>query len=328
MKSIVIAGGSGFLGRRLISHWLNLGYEVTLLTRSPHGMPNVRELIWDGRTVGAWATALNGSAVVINLAGRSVNCRYHARNRSLILDSRVESTRAIGNAIARCQVPPPVWLNASTATIYRHTYGPPWNEEGLIGPDAAAKDAFSVHVATAWEAALNDSLTPSTRKVALRTSMVLGCAKNSVFPMLRRLTRMGLGGRMGSGHQFVSWIHVSDFCRAVDWIIADRALSGPVNVAAPNPVTNAELMATMRAVCGMRFGLPAPAWLLEIGAVFLRTETELIIKSRRVIPAKLLAAGFAFNYTELRQALENLNQPSSVKTPLKVIDSAEKAARR
>lgn len=309
MKSIVIAGGTGFLGQRLAAHLQHAGYDITLLTRRHQAVPTgMKQLDWDGRSPGPWAAALEGATAVINLAGRSVNCRYNARNRDLILNSRIESTRVIGHAMAQCTTPPSVWLNASTATIYRHTFGPPWGEDGQIGADPAAKDAFSIEVAVAWEAALFNSVTPATRKVALRTAMVLGCDINSVLPMLRKLSRMCLGGSLAGGRQYVSWIHETDFCRAVEWLIHDANFSGPVNVAAPHPVTNAELMQTVRTVCGRRFGLPTPRLMLEVGAVFLRTETELIIKSRRVIPQKLLAAGFEFRFPQLHGAVEDINR--------------------
>jgi uncharacterized protein (TIGR01777 family) len=184
--------------------------------------------------------------------------------------------------------------------------GPAWDESGEIGGTREAKDVFSVEVACAWERALAETGTPATRKVALRSAMVLANEKNSVFPMLRRLARLGLGGRMGSGAQFVSWIHHADFCRAVEWIIAHDELSGVLNLAAPNPVTNRELMQTLREVCGVPFGLPATRWMLEAGAFFLRTETELIIKSRRVIPGRLTASGFQFRFSQLCNAFEDL----------------------
>lgn len=307
MKRIVIAGGSGFLGRVLAAHFHEYGYAITILTRSPKTPANgAREIAWDARTVGDWARELEGAKAVINLAGRSVNCRYHARNRRLIMESRINSTRAIGEAIAICKTPPPVWLNASTATIYKHTFGPAWDESGEIGWTREAKDEFSIEVATAWERTFNELQTPGTRKIAMRAAMVLGMGKNSVFPTLLRLTRFGLGGRMGDGRQFVSWVHEMDFCRAVEWLITDDELSGPVNIAAPNPITNAEMMGAFRDVCGMPVGLPAAKWMLEIGAFFLRTESELIIKSRRVISRRLPESGFTFRFPFLRQALEDL----------------------
>ena len=309
MKRIILTGGSGFLGHALAAHFQKAGYEIMVLTRAPKPGPGgIRQIVWDARTRGDWATELEGATAVINLVGRSVNCRYHERNRQQILESRVQSTQIIGEVISKCKVPPPVWLNASTATIYKHTYGPAWDETGEIGGTIEAKDEFSVEVATAWERALNQTQTRGTRKVALRASMVLGTDKNSVFPMLRRLARIGLGGKMAEGRQFVSWIHQADFCRAVDWLITHNEISGPVNVCAPNPVTNAEMMKLFRDVCRRPFGLPAARWMLEIGAIFLRTETELIIKSRRVIPRRLIESGFQYQYPFLREALENLQE--------------------
>jgi uncharacterized protein (TIGR01777 family) len=313
MKKIVIAGGSGFLGNVLAAHFQEAGYTVTVLTRSPKVMTNgIRQVPWDGRTPGAWAQELEGAAAVINLAGRSVNCRYNEQNRKLILESRIHPTRAIGEAIARCKTPPRVWLNASTATIYKHTFGPAWDDFGEIGDTLKAKDKFSIEVATAWERTLNEMPTPGTRKVAMRAAMVLGTDKNSVFPMLLRLAKFGLGGKMGDGKQFVSWIHERDFCRAVEWLITHEKLSGAINIAAPNPVTNAEMMKIFREICHMPIGLPAATWMLEIGAFFLRTETELIIKSRRVISGRLMESGFTFNFPLLRSALENLQTKKEV----------------
>ncbi len=309
MKKIILAGGSGFLGRALAMHFRRSGYAMTILTRSPKmAADGIREIAWNARTIGDWAGELENSAAVINLTGRSVNCRYHERNRRLIWESRIDSTRVIGEAIARCKVPPPVWLNASTATIYRHNFGPAWDEAGEIGGTAEAKDGFSVDVATAWEQTLDEAKTSSTRKVAMRAAMVLGPGENSVFPMLLRLTRLGLGGRMGNGRQFVSWVHQRDFCRAVEWLLVHNELRGAVNIAAPNPVTNADMMKLFREISGMRVGLPAAKWMLEMGAFFLRTETELIIKSRRVISKRLVESGFTFEFPYLRPALEDLEK--------------------
>ena len=305
--TIILAGGSGFLGTVLADHFAAEGHRVVVLTRSPKARSGaVREVRWDGETLGAWAGELEGARALINLAGVSVNCRYHARNRRRLLDSRLRPTRVLGEAIARCVHPPPVWLNSSTATIYRHTFGPPWDERGEIGGCAEAKDIFSVHVATEWERVFNEANTPGTRKVALRSAMVLGHGRNSVLPNLLRLGRLGLGGCLAGGRQFVSWIHQEDFCRAVAWVIQADSLSGPVNVAAPYPVTNAEFMAAIRRACHAPFGLPAPRWLLEIGAFFLRTETELVIKSRRVVPGQLVASRFVFRHPQLSPAIEEL----------------------
>jgi hypothetical protein len=304
---IILAGGSGFLGNVLAEDLSAKDIEVVILTRNPRSREGViREVRWDGETVGGWLKELEGARALINLAGISVNCRYHVRNRQLMLDSRLNSTRVLGEAVARCADPPPVWLNSSTATIYKHTYGPAWKEDGEIGGCAEAKDMFSVYVATEWERVFNEATTPRTRKVALRSAMVLGHAKNSVLPNLLRLGRLGLGGSLAGGRQFVSWIHEEDFCRAVEWIVEHETLSGPVNVAAPHPVPNAEFMATVREVCRAPFGLPASRWMLEVGAFVLRTETELLIKSRRVVPGKLLADGFVFRHPHLLAAIEQL----------------------
>lgn len=307
MKKIVIAGGSGFLGRALAAHFQTQGYAIVILTRVPKAAnSSIREIGWDGRTPGDWVRELESTDAVINLTGRSVNCRYHEMNRKLIFESRVDSTRVIGQAIAKCKAPPPVWLNASTATIYKHTFGPAWDESGEIGGTREAKDEFSIEVATAWERTFNEAQTPATRKVAMRAAMVLGRGKNGVFPMFRRLARLGLGGKMGDGRQYVSWIHEQDFCRAVEWLMSRDALSGAINIAAPNPVTNAEMMKTFRDTCGMPVGLPEAKWMLEIGTFFMRTETELVIKSRRVIPRRLVESGFVFDFPFLSGAVEEL----------------------
>jgi len=306
---IVIAGGSGFLGRALAAHFHAAGHEIIILTRSPKATTNgIRKVGWDACSIGDWAKELEGAAAVINLVGRSVDCRYNEKNRKLIFESRIHSTRVVGQAIAQNKTPPPVWLNASTATIYKHNFGPAWTENGEIGSTPEAKDEFSIKVATAWEQTLNEAQTPRTRKVAMRAAMVLGTATNSVFPVLRRLSRLGLGGRMGSGRQFMSWIHETDFCRAVEWLITHEQFRGPVNHCAPNPVTNAEMMRTVRNVCGIPLGLPASEWMLEIGAFVVRTESELLIKSRRVVPGRLVESGFHFQYPLLRDAVEELNK--------------------
>lgn len=298
---IVLAGGAGCLGRLLRDRFVAAGFEVGILSRRA----GPATVVWDGETLGPWAGELEGAEAVVNLAGRSVDCRYTAANRRRIMDSRLRSTRVLGEAIARCECPPRVWLNASTATIYRHTYGPAWDEAGEIGACAEAKDGFSVEVATAWEREFEQATAPHTRKVALRAAMVLS-REGGVFPVLRRLARLGLGGRMGDGRQFMSWIHGDDFVRAVEWLIRNEAFSGIVNLAAPGPVPNAEFMAQLRRAVGMPYGLPATRWMLEMGAFLLRTETELIIKSRRVVPGRLLAERFQFRFPTLPSALAEL----------------------
>lgn len=305
-RRIVIAGGNGFLGRILTADFLRQQDEVIILTRSPQlRREGAKEIAWDGKAPGDWVRFLNGAGVLINLAGRSVDCRYHRRNRRLILNSRVESTRALGEAIKRCGKPPGVWLNASTATIYKHSLDRPMDEHCEIGATREAKDEFSVAVAQAWEQTLYEADTPRTRKIALRMAMVLG-AGGGVFPVLRRLVRCGLGGKMAEGSQFVSWIHEADLCRSIQWLVARDDLCGAVNLAAPNPIPNREMMRVLRKICGRSFGLPATAWMLEVGAVLLRTETELIIKSRRVVPGRLLKSGFAFTFPTLEPALADI----------------------
>ncbi len=306
-RRIILAGGSGFLGHLLGEYFQTRGWEPIVITRRPAAGARFKEMEWDGRTVGEWQRALEGAEVVINLAGRSINCRFTPENRRLVMSSRVHSTRALGEAIQRCARPPRLWLNSSTATIYKHTFGPPHDESSMdFSATPEAKDAFSVEVALAWEKSLHEAVTPRTRQVALRTTLVFGTVDGGVFQILRRLARFGLGGRMGSGRQYVSWIHEDDFCRAVEWILAHEELAGPVNMAAPTPVTNAEMMAMFRKVCGLPFGLPAEEWMLEVGAFFLRTETELMLKSRRVIPGKLQEAGFNFRFPTMEEALRDL----------------------
>jgi len=308
MRKIVVPGGSGFLGQVLARWFDQHGWQVVVLTRGEsRDVGAVRTVNWDGRTLGPWQAELEGAAAVVNLAGRSVNCRYTRRNRRTMMNSRVESTRVLGEAIARCERPPSVWLNSSTATIYKHSLDRPMDEvSGTIGATPEAKDAFSIEVATAWEAAFAHAVVPGTRKVTLRSAMVLGPEPGSVLPVLQRLARFGLGGSMGSGQQYVSWIHKEDFCRAIEFLIEHPEITGPVNLSAPQPVTNRELMQIMRAATGRSFGLPATAWMLEVGAFLLRTETELVIKSRRVVPGRLLAAGFEFHYPELKGAVEKI----------------------
>jgi uncharacterized protein len=305
-KRIILAGGSGFLGNALAKRFLTQQHEVVVLTRSPRVRTDgVKEVVWDGKALGDWVKFVDGAEVVVNLAGRSVDCRYTEANRRVIIASRVDSTRVLGEAMARCAKPPRVWLNSSSATIYRHTFDRAMDENGETGATPEAKDEFSIEVIRQWERALDEARTLATRKVALRITLVLG-EDGGVFPVLRRLARFGLGGRMGSGKQFVSWIHIEDFCRAVEWLIARDDLSGPVNLAAPNPLPNREMMRLLRAACRAPFGLPATEWMLEVGAFFLRTETELILKSRRIVPGRLLASGFQFQFPKLDEALRDI----------------------
>ena len=296
---IVIPGGSGQLGSLLTQSLHTAGHDVIVLSRRKVNT-SWRTVEWDGETLGTWAEEFEGADAIINLAGQSVNCRYTPENRKIITDSRVKSTKVVGDAIARAWQPPRVWLQASTATIYAHTYGTPHDEtNGIIGgsePNAPDTGRFSIDVATSWERALRDSATPNTRRVAMRTAIVMHPTPGSPFDLLLRLARFGLGGQAGDGRQYMSWIHERDFINAVMWLIEHEELEGPVNVATPNPLTNAEFMRVLRAACGMPIGLPATEWMLEVGAFLLSSETELILKSRRVVPAKLLQSGFTFEF--------------------------------
>lgn len=298
---IVLAGGTGQVGTLLARAFQARGDDVVVLSRHPAAAP-WRTAAWDARTFGPWATELDGAHVVINLAGRNVNCRYTAENRAAIMASRVESTRAVGAAIARAATPPPVWLQMSTATIYAHRFDAPNDEAtGIIGgtePDAPASWRFSIEVARAWEAAVAEHETPRTRKVLLRAAMVMSPDPGGIFDTLLRLVRFGLGGAVAGGRQYVSWIHDADFVRAIMWLIEHPELDGPVNLAAPNPLPYATFMRAIRDAWRMPIGLPATRWMLTLGAWAMRTETELVLKSRRVVPGRLLDSGFAFEFSE------------------------------
>lgn len=306
---IVIPGGSGQVGTILARAFHASGDEVVVLSRDPRQRPwRVRP--WDGATPGDWTRELEGADVVINLAGRSVNCRYTPANRKEILDSRVLSTRVLGEAIAAASRPPRVWLQASTATIYAHRFDVANDERtGILGGrerDVPDTWRFSIDVATAWERTFDAAITPRTRKVALRSAMTLSPDRGGVFDTLRRLVRRGLGGSAGSGRQFISWVHHEDFVSAVRWLIAHEDVEGIVNIASPNPLPNADFMRILRQACGVPVGLPASGWMLELGAVLMRTETELILKSRRVVPAILVERGFEFRYPDWADAARDL----------------------
>ena len=311
---IVIPGGSGQVGTILARAFHRGGHDIAVLSRHPQRSP-WRVVAWDGETLGNWQREIDGCDVVINLAGRSVNCRYTEANRDQIMQSRVLSTRVVGQAIAAAACKPRVWLQASTATIYAHRYDHPNDEySGILGghePDAPDTWRFSIDVARAWERAFEEAVVDGTRKVALRSAMTLSPDAGGVFDTLLGLVRRGLGGSAGDGRQFMSWVHHEDFIAAIRWLIDCDEIEGAVNVAAPNPLPNAEFMQILREACGVRLGLPARQWMLEIGAVFMRTETELILKSRRVVPARLLEHGFKFKYPYWPDAALDLCRRSS-----------------
>lgn len=314
---VVIPGGTGQVGTVLARALHGAGHDVTVLGRSlrPSSLgasPDRpwRVARWDPVRADQWSAEIEGADVVINLAGRSVNCRYTPAHRREILESRVSSVRAVGEAIGRARRPPRVWLQAGTATIYAHTFGAAHDEwSGVIGgaePDAPDTWRFSIDVATAWERAFADAKTPATRKITLRSAMTMSPDRGGVFDTLLTLVKRGLGGPAGGGRQFVSWIHEIDFVRAVEFLIARDDLDGAVNVASPNPIPNAEFMAALRRAWGAPIGLPSSRWMLEIGAWVLRTETELILKSRRVVPGRLLREGFTFTWPEWPAAAREL----------------------
>lgn len=306
---IVIPGGSGQVGTVLAEAFHQRGDEVVVLSRTPANTP-WRVVTWDGETLGDWTSEIDGADTVINLAGQSVNCRYTPENRRVIIDSRVKSTRVLGEAITAASRPPRVWLQASTATVYAHRYDAPNDEAtGIIGgSEAKAPDTwrFSIDVVTKWERELNAARTPQTRKVLMRSAIVMSPGAGGPFDMLLRLVRFGLGGRAGDGRQYVSWIHDQDFVSAVLWLIAHEELDGPVNLAAPNPLSNSSFMQNLREAWGISFGLPATELMLEIGAFVLRSETELILKSRRVVPTRLLESGFVFQFPNWAEAARDL----------------------
>ena len=302
------------MGQVLARYFQERGHHVAVLTRLPYAA-NWQTVHWDGESAGPWTEYLEGADVCINLAGRSVNCRYTQANRVAIYNSRVRTTRLLGAVIAGLADPPKVWLNASTATIYRHALDRPMDEVTgelggyeLIGPNRRAPETwnFSIQVAKDWEAAFFAGDTPRTRKVALRSAITFSPMPGNAFAVLLNLVRISLGGAQGNGRQYVSWIHELDFARAVEFLIGREDLEGAVNVASPNPLPNREFMAALREAWGIPNGLPAPAPLIELAAFILRTESELVLKSRRVVPARLLDAGYHFKFPEWPQAAEDL----------------------
>ncbi|MDP9611083.1 TIGR01777 family oxidoreductase [Streptomyces demainii] len=304
---IVLPGGTGQVGGILNRALTAAGYEVVVLSRRP---TRDSHLQWDGRTLGPWAKTIDGSDVVINLAGRSVSCRYTEENLRAMMDSRVDSARVVGEALAAARRPPRVWLQMSTATIYAHRYDAPHDEAtGVIGgsePDVPRYWDFSVHIAKNWEREQQQARTPRTRKVALRSAMVMSPDRAGVFDYLLWLARLGLGGPVAGGAQYVSWIHDHDFVRAVQFLIDRDDITGPVNLAAPAPLPQRAFMKALRKAWGAPVGMPATKWMAEIGAFVLRSDTELLLKSRRVVPGRLLEAGFAFTHAEWPQAAGEL----------------------
>ena len=313
-KKIVIPGGGGFIGRHLTRYFADKGWEVVVLSRRRNErQEGARFVWWDGANLDAWVDELDGSDAVINLAGRTVNCRYSKKNRRQIYESRQFSTEVIGEAIADCAAPPSVWFNASSATVYRHSLDRAMDEAtGDIDPVEPGKPRdkweFSVDVVNRWEAALFDAPTPDTRRIAMRLSMVFGSGKGGVYEAFRNIARFGLAGTQGPGNQYVSWLHVVDFLRMIDWCIENENLEGTINMCSPKPIPNREFLKALREASGARFGLPATWWMLEIGAFFMRTETELLLKSRRVVPGRLIDSGFTFDHPNWPDAAKAIEQ--------------------
>jgi uncharacterized protein (TIGR01777 family) len=306
---IVIPGGSGQVGRVLARYFSQSGHHVIVLTRGPH-TAEWQTVHWDARTPGLWTQYLDGADVCINLAGRSVNCRYTPENRIEIYNSRIISTHLLGEVIGSLANPPRIWLNASTATIYRHALDRPMDENTgeLGGNEKGVPETwnFSIQVAKDWETTFFKADTPRTRKIAMRSAITFSPVPGNAFAVLSNLVRVGLGGTQGNGRQWVSWIHEEDFARAVEFLIAREDLEGPVNIASPNPEHNRDFMSILREAWEMPNGLPAPRPILELAALVMRTETELVLKSRRVIPTRLLEAGFQFNFPNWPHAAEDL----------------------
>ncbi len=310
---IVVPGGTGQVGKLVAQHWGD-SHEIVVLSRGARSVPGARSVHWDAHTLGEWACEFEGADLVLNLAGRTVNCRYTKENLQQIYDSRIDSTRIVGEAIARAERPPPLWLQMSTATIYAHTRSQDQDEAaGVIGgkePDVPRYWDSSIKVAQDWEAEQQRALTPHTRKVALRTAMVMTPEMGGVYWTLKGLARTGLGGSIAGGSQYMSWIYGQDFLRALQWIIDHEELSSAVNLCAPQPLPQAEFMKVLRQSLGVRLGLPATSWMAKIGAVFMRTDPELVLKSRRVVPKRLLDSGFQFECSDWSSAAHALAQQS------------------
>lgn len=300
MKKMVIAAGTGFLGTVLIDFFKESYAEIIVLTRGKSEQKNNIEYVhWNAKSLTGWEKVLENADVLINLAGKSVDCRYTPENKAAILSSRIDSTKVLNEAVLKCENPPKHFINSSTATIYRHSEDKQMDEySGEIGDD------FSMNIAKSWEKAFYDVEIDKTLKTAVRTSIVLGKNGGAFIP-LKRLTQLGFGGKNGNGNQFVSWIHELDFARAISFII-DKELTGNINLVAPKPERNIDFMNKLRQAVGIPFGIPISENILKIGAKIIQTEPELVLKSRNVIPKRLTENGFTFEYHNLEKAFKNL----------------------
>ena len=350
-KKIVIAGGSGFIGQG-VALYFGKENEIVILGRDVKNHKNnlygarrsaslqgqIRHVTWDGKTIGAWAKELEAADIVLNLAGKSVNCRYHRKQRAEVINSRVNTTTIIGEAIRNCIRPPKLWINASSTTIYQHSLhesqnefngqvsekksdNMPWSlldqvrlrKNRLLAQLFYGKQSeqyenldldFSVHVCKLWEKAFIEQRTPFTRKITLRTAITLG--KGGVIVPYLNLCKFGLGGNHGNGEQMFSWVHIEDVCRFIEWLYERKEAEGIYNCVAPNAVKNSQLMYSLRNAIGKKIGLPAPTWLLEIGAWMIGSETELMLKSRWVYPKRSLDEGFVYKYQRIQQAIDEI----------------------
>jgi len=300
-RKIILAGGNGYLGRVLADYYRNIADEIIILSRKSFATEgNVKVKLWDGYTEGGWAETLENADLLVNLCGKNVNCRYNESNRKEIVNSRIVPTQLLGKVIQKLQNPPKLWINITSATIYRHAEDLAQDEEmGDIGY------GFSIDVCRIWEKTFFETYTPNTRKIALRMGIVLG-RSDGAFPRLLNLVRFGLGGQQGDGEQYVSWIHEQDAAKCTEWLLDHENLEGVINCTAPHPLKNKDLMKSIRASYGVPFGLPSPAWLLEIGAKIIGTETELILKSRWVVPTRLLASRFNFQFAKAEHAVKDI----------------------
>lgn len=297
MKKLIIAGANGFIARYITRHFSALGWEVVGLARRTEGLDeNCRYVHWDGETMGSWADEIDGCDVVVNMAGSSVNCRHNEVNKKHIISSRVTTTRLLGLAIAACEKPPEVWMNASGVAGYKHVDTAPQDENGEGGDD------FMAEVVHLWEDEFYKADIPeSVRRLALRTTLVMAMNEPKIAAdYLVKMSKLFMGGKLASGQQMVSWIYIEDYCRAIEWLIDHNDVSGAVNMSTPEPVTNAEMMRRFRKAVNRPFGLPAAGWMVKIGAFFLGTEAELILKGMWVLPTKLETHGFVFKHPEMK----------------------------
>lgn len=300
MKKLIIAAGTGFLGQVLLNHFKDKFEEIVILTRGKSKtIDTIKYVNWNAETFSGWETELENSTVLINLTGKSVDCRYNEQNKKEILTSRINSTKIINEAILLCKNPPKHFLNSSTSTIYRFSLDKEMDENsGEIGND------FSMNVAKNWEATFFEIETPKTLKTALRTSIVLGKNGGAFIP-IKNLAKLGFGGKQGNGNQFISWIHEKDFARAIEFIIKNEII-GIVNIVSPKPIENKKFMKTLCTTLKIPFGLPISKSMLEFGASIIGTETELVLKSRNVIPKRLQENGFQYEFDTIEKAFKNL----------------------